>query len=99
MTAPGPVTPEVPFEPSQPPVIEGLNPTVYSTPESFEEKFLPKTREPSGTHRLPGHGGCPNLWGQSPGSQLMTHTQITAQGFRVATILLGLAASAMRSGS
>ena len=99
MTAPGPVTPEVPFEPSQPPVIEGLNPTVYSTPESFKEKFLPKTREPSGTHRLPGRGGCPNLWGQSPGSQLMTHTQITAQGFRVATILLGLAASAMRSGS
>lgn len=26
MTAPGPVTPKVPFEPSQPPVIEGLNP-------------------------------------------------------------------------
>ncbi|KAB0395723.1 hypothetical protein E2I00_006815, partial [Balaenoptera physalus] len=34
-----------PFEPSQPPVIEGFNPSVYSTSESFKEKFLRKTRE------------------------------------------------------
>lgn len=45
MATPGPVTPETPFEPSQPPVIEGFSPGVHSTPESFKEKFLRKTRE------------------------------------------------------
>lgn len=45
MTTPGPVTPEAPFDPSQPPVIEGFSPSVYSNPEGFKEKFLRKTRE------------------------------------------------------
>uniref|UniRef100_A0A8I3RZ07 Uncharacterized protein n=3 Tax=Canis lupus TaxID=9612 RepID=A0A8I3RZ07_CANLF len=45
MGAPGPVTPGAPFEPSQPPVIEGFSPSIYNTPESFKEKFLRKTRE------------------------------------------------------
>ncbi|XP_059773741.1 HIG1 domain family member 2A, mitochondrial isoform X1 [Balaenoptera ricei] len=45
MATPRPVTPEAPFEPSQPPVIEGFSPSVYSTSESFKEKFLRKTRE------------------------------------------------------
>lgn len=45
MTTPGPMTPGTPFEPSQPPVIEGFSPSVYSTTESFKEKFLRKTRE------------------------------------------------------
>lgn len=45
MTTPGPVTPGTPFEPSQPPVVEGFTPSVYSTTESFKEKFLRKTRE------------------------------------------------------
>ncbi|XP_022348791.1 HIG1 domain family member 2A, mitochondrial isoform X1 [Enhydra lutris kenyoni] len=45
MAAPGPVTPGPPFEPAQPPVIEGFSPSIYSTQESFKEKFLRKTRE------------------------------------------------------
>ena len=45
METPGRVTPEAPFEPSQPPVIEGFSPSVYSTSESFKEKFIRKTRE------------------------------------------------------
>ncbi|CAD7691919.1 unnamed protein product [Nyctereutes procyonoides] len=72
MAAPDPVTPGAPFEPSQPPVIEGFSPSICSTPESFKEKFLQKTRE---------------------------NPMIAAQGFTVAGILLGLAASAMKSPS
>jgi hypothetical protein len=45
MAAPGPVSPEAPFDPSKPPVIEGFSPTVYSNPEGFKEKFIRKTRE------------------------------------------------------
>ena len=45
METPGRVTPEAPFEPSQPPVIEGFSPSVYSTSEGFKEKFIRKTRE------------------------------------------------------
>lgn len=45
MATSGPVTPGAPSGPSQPPAIEGFSPSVYSTPESFKEKFLRKTRE------------------------------------------------------
>ncbi|KAG3265725.1 HIG1 hypoxia inducible domain family member 2A, transcript variant X2 [Ictidomys tridecemlineatus] len=45
MATPSPVTPETPFEPSKPPVIEGFSPSIYSNPEGFKEKFLRKTRE------------------------------------------------------
>ena len=45
MATPSSVTPEVPFEPSQPPVIEGFSPSVCSNQESFKEKFLRKTHE------------------------------------------------------
>lgn len=33
------------MDPSQPPVIEGFTPSVYSSTETFKEKFLRKTRE------------------------------------------------------
>uniref|UniRef100_F6V2I8 HIG1 domain-containing protein n=3 Tax=Equus TaxID=9789 RepID=F6V2I8_HORSE len=100
----GPVTPEAPFEPSKPPVIEGFSPSVYSTPESFKEKFLRKTRENPmvpigclGTAAALTYGLYCFHRGQSQRSQFMMRTRIAAQGFTVAAILLGLAASAMKS--
>ncbi|XP_053423243.1 HIG1 domain family member 2A, mitochondrial [Nycticebus coucang] len=106
MASPGPVTPKAPFEPSQPPVIEGFSPSVYSNTESFKEKFLRKTRENPvvpigclGTAAALTYGlYCFHL-GHSQRSQLMMRTRIAAQGFTVTAILLGLAASAMKSRS
>ncbi|XP_035582075.1 HIG1 domain family member 2A-like [Zalophus californianus] len=106
MAAPGPVTPGALFEPAQPPVIEGFSPSIYSTQESFKEKFLRKTRENPmvpigclGTAAALTYGLYCFHRGQSHHSQLMVHTRIAAQGFTVAAILLGLAASAMKSRS
>ncbi|KAL4683657.1 hypothetical protein H8959_021351 [Pygathrix nigripes] len=104
MATPGPVIPEVPFEPSKPPVIEGLSPTVYGNPESFKEKFLRKTREnpvvPIGclaTVAALTYGLYSFYRGDSQRSQLMMRTRIAAQGFTVTALLLGLAVTAMKS--
>ncbi|XP_047408944.1 HIG1 domain family member 2A-like [Sciurus carolinensis] len=104
MATPSPVTPETPFEPSKPPVIEGFSPSVYSNPEGFKENFLRKTREnpmvPIGCLGTAAALSC-GLYcfhrGHSQRSQLMMRTRIAAQGFTVAAILLGLAASAIKS--
>uniref|UniRef100_A0A8D1EV48 HIG1 hypoxia inducible domain family member 2A n=1 Tax=Sus scrofa TaxID=9823 RepID=A0A8D1EV48_PIG len=104
MATPGPATPEAPFEPSHPPVIEGFSPTVYSTSESFKEKFIRKTRENPmvpigclGTASALTYGLYCFHRGQSQRSQLMMRTRIAAQGFTIVAILVGLAASTMRS--
>ncbi|XP_007463130.1 PREDICTED: HIG1 domain family member 2A-like [Lipotes vexillifer] len=104
MATPGPVTPEAPFESSQSPVIEGFIPSVYSTSESFKEKFLRKTRENPmvpigclGTAAALTYGLYCFHRGQSQRSQLMMRTRIAAQGFTVVAILMGLAASTMKS--
>ncbi|ELK03134.1 HIG1 domain family member 2A, mitochondrial [Pteropus alecto] len=104
MTTPGSVTPGTPFEPSQPPVVEGMSPSVYSTTESFKEKFLRKTREnpmvPLGclsTAAALTYGLYCFHRGQSQRSQLMMRTRIAAQGFTIVAILVGLAASALKS--
>ncbi|XP_076712691.1 HIG1 domain family member 2A, mitochondrial [Callospermophilus lateralis] len=104
MATPSPVAPETPFEPSKPPVIEGFSPSIYSNPEGFKEKFLRKTRENPmvpigclGTAAALTYGLYCFHRGHSQRSQLMMRTRIAAQGFTVAAILLGLAASAMKS--
>ncbi|XP_019511111.1 PREDICTED: HIG1 domain family member 2A, mitochondrial [Hipposideros armiger] len=104
MATPGPVTPGVPIDTSQPPVIEGFSPSVYSSAETFKEKFLRKTRENPmvpigclGTAAALAYGLYCFHRGQSHRSQLMMRTRIAAQGFTVAAILLGLAASALKS--
>ncbi|EHB11349.1 HIG1 domain family member 2A [Heterocephalus glaber] len=104
MATPGPLTPGVPFDPSQPPAIEGFNPTVSSDPEGFREKFLRKTRENPmvpigclGTAAALTYGLYCFHRGHSQRSQFMMRTRIAAQGFTVAAILFGLAASALKS--
>lgn len=104
MATPNSVTPEAPFEPSRPPVIEGFSPSVYSHPEGFKEKFLRKTRENPmvplgclGTVAALTYGLYCFHRGHSQRSQLMMRTRIAAQGFTITAILVGLAASAMKS--
>ncbi|KAM7323120.1 hypothetical protein ACRRTK_017226 [Alexandromys fortis] len=106
MAASRPVSSEAPFDPSQAPVIEGFSRTVYSNPESFKEKFIRKTRENPmvpigclGTAAALSYGLYCFHRGQSHRSQIMMRTRIAAQGFTVVAILLGLAASAMKSQS
>ncbi|XP_037357300.1 HIG1 domain family member 2A, mitochondrial [Talpa occidentalis] len=106
MATPGRVTPEAPFDPSKPPVIEGFSPSVYSTTESFKEKLIRKTRENPvvpigclGTAAALAYGLYCFHRGQSHRSQLMMRTRIAAQGLTVAAILLGLATSALKSRS
>ncbi|KAB0373490.1 hypothetical protein FD755_015149 [Muntiacus reevesi] len=93
METPGRVTPEAPFEPSQPPVIEGFSPSVYSTSESFKEKFI----RCLGTAAALTYGLYCFHRGQSQRSQLMMRTRIAAQGFTIVAILVGLAASTLKS--
>uniref|UniRef100_A0A8I5YJU0 HIG1 domain-containing protein n=1 Tax=Pongo abelii TaxID=9601 RepID=A0A8I5YJU0_PONAB len=95
---------KVPFEPSKPPVIEGLSPTVYWNPESFKEKFLRKTRKnpvvPIGclaTVAALTYGLYSFHRGNSQHAQLMMCTRIAAQGFTVTAILLALAVTATKS--
>ncbi|XP_007524422.1 HIG1 domain family member 2A, mitochondrial [Erinaceus europaeus] len=104
MAAPGPATPGTPFDPPQPPVIEGFSPSVYASTESFKEKFLRKTRENPvvpigclGTAAALSYGLFCFHRGHSQRSQLMMRTRIAAQGFTVAAILVGLFTSALKS--
>ncbi|XP_042523016.1 HIG1 domain family member 2A, mitochondrial [Dipodomys spectabilis] len=104
MTTPGPVNPEMPFEPSQPPVIEGFKPTAHGQTESFKEKFIRKTRENPmvpigclGTTAALCYGLYCFHRGQPHRSQLMMRTRIAAQGFTIVAILVGLAASSVKS--
>ncbi|XP_004611497.1 HIG1 domain family member 2A, mitochondrial [Sorex araneus] len=104
MATPGRVAPAAPFDPSQPPVIEGFSPTVFEPTESVKDKFIRKTRENPlvpigclGTATALLYGLYCFHRGQSQRSQLMMRTRIAAQGLTVAAILLGLATSAMKS--
>ncbi|XP_008845548.1 HIG1 domain family member 2A, mitochondrial [Nannospalax galili] len=106
MAAPRSVSTEAPLDQSQPQDIEGFSPTVYSNPEGFKEKFIRKTRENPmvpigclGTAAALTYGLYCFHRGQSQRSQIMMRTRIAAQGFTVAAILLGLAASAIKSRS
>lgn len=84
--------------------MEGKGTGNYSSLETFKEKFLRKTRENPmvpigclGTAAALTYGLYCFHRGQSHRSQLMMRTRIAAQGFTVAAILLGLAASALKS--
>ncbi|KAM4819598.1 HIG1 domain family member 2A, mitochondrial [Thomomys bottae] len=103
MATPSPVNPETPFEPSQPPVIEGFTPSSFGQPESFKEKFIRKTRENPmvpigclGTTAALSYGLYCFHRGQTHRSQLMMRTRIAAQGFTIVAILFGLAATSMK---
>ncbi|PNJ43080.1 LOW QUALITY PROTEIN: HIGD2B isoform 1 [Pongo abelii] len=103
MATPSFVTPEAPFESLKPPIFEGFSATVYGNPEGFKENFLRKTCKnpvvPIGclctAAVLTSSLYCFHQ-GNSQCSQLMMHTR-TAQAFTIAAIMLGLAATSIKS--
>ncbi|XP_001380908.1 HIG1 domain family member 2A, mitochondrial [Monodelphis domestica] len=105
MTSSGSVAPEVPFDPSQPPVIEGFSPSRnLLRDESVRDKFGRKIREnpvvPLGCLATAGalsYGLYCFHRGNSQRSQMMMRTRILAQGFTVMAILGGLVVSAVKS--
>ncbi|XP_046507317.1 HIG1 domain family member 2A-like [Equus quagga] len=104
MGAPSLMTSEAPFELSQHLVVEGFSLSVYSTPESFKEKFLLKTcKNPMvpigclGTVAALTHDLYCFPRDQSQCCQLMIYNQIATQGFSLTATLLDPASSAVKS--
>ncbi|XP_073343004.1 HIG1 domain family member 2A, mitochondrial [Pagrus major] len=107
-TAPAEQTPKtspapVPFDFSQPPVIEGFDPLPRVKDETFKEKFLRKTKEnpfvPLGCLGTAGalmYGLRAFHQGKTRQSQLLMRGRIFAQGFTVCAIIFGVFTTALK---
>jgi len=100
---PPPIPPQFDF--SQPPVIEGFEPSaVIMREETFKEKFMRKTKEnPFVPIGCLGTAGA-LMWGlrafnqgKTRQSQLMMRGRIVAQGFTVVAIIVGVLSSALKA--
>uniref|UniRef100_A0A3Q3W5Y1 HIG1 domain-containing protein n=1 Tax=Mola mola TaxID=94237 RepID=A0A3Q3W5Y1_MOLML len=99
MSASGPV----PFDFSQPPMIEGFSPLPRVKEETFKEKFIRKTKEnpfvPIGSVATAGallYGLRAFHQGKTRQSQLLMRGRIFAQGFTVVAIIFGVFATALK---
>ncbi|XP_023151604.1 HIG1 domain family member 2A, mitochondrial [Amphiprion ocellaris] len=93
----------VPFDFSQPPVIEGFNPLPKVRDETFKEKFMRKTKEnpfvPIGCLGTAGaliYGLRAFHQGKTRQSQLLMRGRIFAQGFTVVAIIVGVLSTALK---
>ncbi|KAM7389550.1 hypothetical protein PAMP_023520 [Pampus punctatissimus] len=93
----------VPFDFSQPPIIEGFNTSPKVKDETFKEKFSRKTKEnpfvPIGCLGTAGallYGLRAFHQGKTRRSQLMMRGRIFAQGFTVVAIIFGVFATALK---
>ncbi|XP_059201899.1 HIG1 domain family member 2A, mitochondrial [Centropristis striata] len=93
----------VPFDLSQPPVIEGFSPLPRNKDETFKEKFLRKTQEnpfvPIGCLGTAGalmYGLRAFHQGKTRQSQMLMRGRIFAQGFTVVAIIVGVFTTAMK---
>ncbi|XP_017282193.1 HIG1 domain family member 2A, mitochondrial [Kryptolebias marmoratus] len=93
----------VPFDISQPPIIEGFNPTPKIKDESFKDKFIRKTKENPfvpigclGTAGMLMYGLRAFHQGKTRQSQLLMRGRILAQGFTVVAIIAGVFFTALR---
>ncbi|XP_054453222.1 HIG1 domain family member 2A, mitochondrial [Anoplopoma fimbria] len=93
----------VPFDFSQPPVIEGFNPLQRARDEGFKEKFLRKTKENPfvpigclGTAIALIYGLRAFNQGKTRNSQLLMRGRIFAQGFTVVAIIVGVFTTAVK---
>ncbi|XP_074530704.1 HIG1 domain family member 2A, mitochondrial [Halichoeres trimaculatus] len=93
----------VPFDFSEPPVIEGFNPLPRIKDETFKEKFIRKTKEnpfvPIGCLGTAGaliYGLRAFHQGKTRQSQLLMRGRIFAQGFTVVAIIFGVFATAVK---
>lgn len=94
----------LPFDFSQPPIIEGFTPQPRFKDETFKEKFLRKTKEnpfvPIGCLGTAGalfYGLRAFHQGKTRQSQLLMRGRILAQGFTVVALVVGVFATALRS--
>ncbi|XP_006631992.1 HIG1 domain family member 2A, mitochondrial [Lepisosteus oculatus] len=92
------------FDLTKPPVIEGFAPAPRPREEGFKAKFIRKTKEnpfvPIGCLGTAGaltYGLIAFKRGKTRQSQLLMRTRIFAQGFTVVAILVGVAATALKS--
>ncbi|KAL4648777.1 HIG1 domain family member 2A, mitochondrial [Arapaima gigas] len=93
----------VPFDLSDPPVIEGFRPLARTREEGFGDKFVRKTKEnpfvPLGCLATAGaltYGLISFKQGKTRQSQLLMRARIFAQGFTVVAIVVGVAAAALK---
>uniref|UniRef100_A0A8C6TN22 HIG1 hypoxia inducible domain family, member 2A n=1 Tax=Neogobius melanostomus TaxID=47308 RepID=A0A8C6TN22_9GOBI len=94
--------PPIPFDFSQPPIIEGFTPPPRIKEEGFQEKFIRKTKEnpfvPLGCLGTAGallYGLRAFHHGKTRQSQLLMRGRIFAQGFTVIAIVVGVFTTAM----
>ncbi|XP_026993887.1 HIG1 domain family member 2A, mitochondrial [Tachysurus fulvidraco] len=92
------------FDLSEPPVIDGFTPLPRPSEEGFKDKFIRKTKEnpfvPIGCLGTAGallYGLRAFKQGKTRQSQLLMRTRIFAQGFTVVAIVVGVAATALKS--
>ncbi|XP_075897725.1 HIG1 domain family member 2A, mitochondrial [Nelusetta ayraudi] len=98
------VPPAMPFDFSQPPVIEGFNPLPRFSEETFKQKFTRKAKEnpfvPIGCLATAGaliYGLRAFHQGKTRQSQLLMRGRIFAQGFTVFAIIFGVVTTAVKS--
>ncbi|XP_013861567.1 HIG1 domain family member 2A, mitochondrial [Austrofundulus limnaeus] len=94
----------VPFDISQPPVIEGFRPSERPKDEGFKEKFIRKSKENPfvpigclGTVGMLMFGLRAFHQGKTRQSQLLMRGRILAQGFTVIAIIAGVFVSAYKA--
>ncbi|XP_007442327.1 HIG1 domain family member 2A, mitochondrial [Python bivittatus] len=97
--------PPPPFDPHRPPVIEGFTPTSYRfNADHFESKFVRKFRENPfvpigclGTAGILTYGLICFMRNNPQKSQKMMRARVLAQGFTVASLLLGILVTNIKS--
>ncbi|KAL6117858.1 higd2a [Pungitius sinensis] len=93
----------VPFDFSEPPLIEGFIPTPRAKDDTFKEKFIRKTKENPfvpigclGTAGMLMYGLRAFHQGKTRNSQLLMRGRIFAQGFTVFAIIIGVFTTALK---
>ncbi|XP_029296945.1 HIG1 domain family member 2A, mitochondrial [Cottoperca gobio] len=93
----------VPFDFSEPPIIEGFNPLSKIKDETLKEKFVRKTKENPfvplgclGTAAALIYGLRAFNQGKTRQSQLLMRGRIFAQGFTVVAIIFGVFTTTMK---
>uniref|UniRef100_A0A2D4KT33 HIG1 domain-containing protein n=1 Tax=Micrurus paraensis TaxID=1970185 RepID=A0A2D4KT33_9SAUR len=93
-----------PFDPYRPPVIEGFTPTSLGSGERFQSKFVRKFREnpfvPIGclcTAGILTYGLICFINNKPKQSQMMMRARVIAQGLTVASLLVGMAVTNLKS--
>ncbi|KAM9850265.1 HIG1 domain family member 2A, mitochondrial [Aulostomus maculatus] len=93
----------VPFDFSQPPVIEGFNPLPRVKDETVKQRFIRKTKEnpfvPIGCIGTAGaltYGLIAFQKGKTRQSQLLMRGRIFAQGFTVVALIVGVLGAALK---